>query len=170
LKRHHVIIPLIAAAVSLGAGAEKPAKQPRPAPQQEEGHRPWVGQFLYGLDLITDEERRAFWMEMKRRRTYEEQLAHWRAHVARMQDRARERGLAIVEPPEVMAPGERERLRRPVPAREMMTTEEVEAYRAREVSLTPEEQEAFRREHFERMKRRADERGLVLYDETEELK
>jgi hypothetical protein len=170
LKRHHVIILLCAAAVSFGAGVEQPVKQPRPVPQQEDGHRPWVGQFLYGLDLLTDDERRSFWATMRRLRTYDEQLAHWRAHVTRMRDRARERGLTIDEPPEVMAPGERQRLRRPVIGREMMTIEEVEAYRAHEVSLTPEEQESFRREHFERMQRRADERGLVLHDPTEELK
>ena len=170
MKRYHVIILLIAAAASLGMGAEKPAQQPPPIPQEEEGHRPWVGQFLYGLDLTTDAERREFWRKMRQLRTYDEQLAHWRAHVARMRDRARERGLAIDEPPEVMAPGERERLRRPVMGRELMTTEEIEAYRALEVTLTPEEQESFRLEHLERMRRRADERGLVLHDPTEELK
>lgn len=66
---------------------------------------------------------------------------------------------------------ERERLQiqEQVYGSQMMTEQEREEYRAKmRAAKTAEEQEQIRREHHERMKERAKERGVVLPDEPPE--
>lgn len=129
------------------------------------GNRPWMGQHIYGFDILTADERREFRAKLNALETYDEKLALWRQHVVNMKQRAWDRGLVLQEPPEVMPREEMVRLRRPIHAMSLMTTEEVEAYRAEERALIEAGDaaavEAFMKEHDERMKRRAEERGLT---------
>jgi hypothetical protein len=156
------------AALSLGTDVAEPAEpadsvaSESSAQVEEEPHRPWEGQFLYGKDLLTDAERKAFWRKMRALEKYEDQLALWRVPSAEVQQRAWDRGLTLEEPPEIMAPGERARLRRPIYGIELMTNSEIEAYRAKEARLSWKEQELMRREHAEMMRKRARERGLWI--------
>jgi len=134
------------------------------------GTAPWRSVRVYGWEIMSKEERREFRAEMHSYTEYEDQLAFWREHVARMKQRAWDRGLLLEEPPEIV-PANAPPNRRPIYAQYLMTGEEIEAYRAKEMTLrTQEEWEAFVREHEVAMKARALERGLPIGPTPEERK
>lgn len=151
-------LALLVATALLSTGADKPDDEAKLGP----GSRPWEGRYIYGRELTSRPERRAFWAEMGRLTDYADQLALWRRHTAKMRQRAKDRGLILEEPPEVMPPVEVKRLRRPIYGLFLMTTEEVERYRAKERDLTPEQREVFLAQHARWMKRRAWLRGIPL--------
>lgn len=168
------VLPAAAAGAKTADGsAERVADADGVEPGTPDGARPWKGQLVYGRDLMTIEERRAYRAGMRRQQTYEDELAYWRAHVEKMQQRAWERGLPIDPAPEVMTPSELERRRAPIFSIGFMTGEEIEAYRAAEADLIArevplEEYEAFVRAHVEKMRKRAWERGWAIDPEEEE--
>ena len=126
-------------------------------------HTPWIGQYLYGRAYTTKEERAAYRAEMRTKKTYEEQLAFWREHIAMMKQRAWDRGLVLEEPPAVTAPGAQVEFLPPIFAMDLMESTEIEQYRAdeREIS-SKEEWDRFVMEHREKMIQRAFERGLTV--------
>lgn len=152
---------LLALTALLSLGAEEGAERT--------GGKPWVGQYIYARELTTRPERRAFWAEMETYDTYEEQLAHWRRHTLKMRQRAKDRGLSLLEPPEVMPVQELGGWRLPIYGLHLLSAEEIEEYRAKERKLTRAQGEAFRAAHASWMKRRSDLRGIPLKPTKAEL-
>jgi hypothetical protein len=127
------------------------------------GSSPWRHQRVYGWDIMTKQERAEFRVELRSFATYDRQLVFWRQHIERMKERAWNRGLLIDEPPEVIPPSAARGYRQAIFAHYLMSGEEIEAYRAKERSLTSkEEYDAFRREHEIAMKAKAWESGLPI--------
>jgi hypothetical protein len=125
---------------------------------------PWEGQPPYGAPIMTKQEKKTYWTTMRDLPSVEEQEAYWLAHVARMEERALERGVALPDPPKLRRPGPP--LLRPVrpPYMEaIMTKEEVETYYAEVAARTDRiERMAYIAAHIERMQALGLERGIAL--------
>jgi hypothetical protein len=118
---------------------------------------------VFGRDLLSKEERQAYWRNLNERKTHEEKEAFWRSHIAKMQELARQRGVAIEDPPRIKdKPNPKTWWRDPYFS-EIMTREEVAAYRRDLDAMTTEaEHDAYRAAHIYRMQERARSRGIGL--------
>jgi len=124
---------------------------------------PWQGGVVYGRDLLSRQDRRAYWRTLNRLKTREAQEAFWRAHVAKMQELARQRGVAIEDPPEIKDKPNPKTLWRDPYFSEIMTREEIDAYRRDlDAMTTTAERDAYRAAHIGRMQDRARRRGIGM--------
>jgi hypothetical protein len=106
---------------------------------------------IYGAELMTEQEQQQYREQLSGLKG-EERARFRKEHRQRMQERARERGVAVPSGP---APG--------ATGRHLMTEEEREAHRQEMRSKTSaEERERARKEHHEQMKERAREQGIEL--------
>jgi len=124
---------------------------------------PWQGGVVYGRDLLSREERKAYWRELNALATDAEKEAYWRAHIAKMQEIARRRGVSIEDPPRIKdKPNPKTWWRDPYFS-EIMTREEVAAYRRDlDAMATTAEHDAYRAAHIRRMQERARRRGIGM--------
>jgi hypothetical protein len=145
------VFALTAWLVAMAAAAPAPARDP------------WEGRPIYGADLLSKAERKAYWSEFLALETFEEQEAYWLAHVAKMQRLAIERGVSLPDPPEKSpAPGEEKLVysREPYFA-DILTPEERDAYHTEIDAIKDRsERRAFVRNHIAKMQARGLERGL----------
>jgi 1,2-phenylacetyl-CoA epoxidase catalytic subunit len=135
---------------------------------------------IYGRQMMTKEEQAEYQAKMRAAKTPEERKQIRKEHHEKMKARAAERGVTLPDQPpakgmgkgmgaatpgqatQEMTGGTRDR----VYGSQLMTKEEQAEYRARrQAAKTPEEREKIRREHHEKMKARAAERGVTLPDE-----
>jgi hypothetical protein len=125
---------------------------------------PWEGRPIYGRELMSRDEIKAYRETLKAFETYDEKAAFWLAEIERMKQRALDAGVALPDPPRYRAPGEK-----PVPRpkepyfKEIMTPEEVEQYYDAVRGLpVPAERDAYIAEHIVRMRTRGFERGVSV--------
>jgi len=125
---------------------------------------PWQGRPPYGLEMMTEKERKTYWRELKALSSVEEKEAYWRAHIERMTQRALARGVSLPRPPRRLIPDEEQPVRPKTPYfHEIMTQEEREAYYEGLGKLTVRaERRAFMADHIERMQARGLARGVSL--------
>lgn len=130
---------------------------------------PWEGRPPYGVDMLTQEERKTYWREIRALPSVEEQEAYWRAHIEKMQQRALERGLEPPTPPRRLIPDAAQKPRPAAPYfDEIMTEEEIEAYFEGLEALTDlPERRAFIADHVDRMRARGRARGVSLPSTTD---
>lgn len=123
---------------------------------------------LYGSQLMTEQERAEQRAKMRHAETREEQERIREEHHERMETRAQERGVELADPPGWGRRGAGMALEGEAPlyGSQLMTERERAEQRARMRSAaTWEEQLRIRKEHHERMEKRAKERGIDLPDE-----
>jgi hypothetical protein len=114
--------------------------------------------------MMSEEERKAYWKELRALPTVEEKEAYWLEHIERMEQRALERGVSLPPRPRRPIP-DGEKVARPAAPYfyEIMTEEEREAYYEALAKLTVlSERRAFMADHILRMQARGRARGVSL--------
>ena len=123
----------------------------------------WEKRAAHGAAMMTKAEKKTYWREFLALETDAERQAYWDAHVAKMEARALERGVALPDPPKVLTEEERNLgFWRPPYFPEIMTEEELASYRP-DLDAIPD-REARRRyvaDHIRRMQARAEARGVA---------
>jgi hypothetical protein len=124
---------------------------------------PWEGQPPYGAPIMTKQEKKTYWTTMRDLPTVEEREAYWRTHVAKMEQRALERGISLPHPPKMRPAEPVLRPVRPPYMEAIMTPEEVETYYAEVAARTDRtERMAYINAHIEKMQAVGLERGISL--------
>jgi hypothetical protein len=125
---------------------------------------PWEGRAPYGLSMMTEEEREAYWNDLRALSTVEEQQAYWLAHIEKMKQRALERGVELPPPPRRIIPDELQpRHPRPPYFPDIMTDEEIRVYEETLMGLQDlDERKAFIAQNLKKMQERALARGVSM--------
>jgi hypothetical protein len=134
------------------------------APTTALARNPWEGQVVYGRPMMTSEERQIYWDEILALPTVEEKEAYWTAHIARMQQRALARGVALPPPPRRLIPQSEQLVHQRAPYfGEIMTEEERQTYdKELGALLDLAERRAYIAKNIERMRARGLARGVSL--------
>jgi hypothetical protein len=125
---------------------------------------PWVGQRVYGYQLMSRDEVIQYQATIRAFETHDEKLAFWRSEIERIQQRAMAWGVQLPDPPRYRALGEERKARDREPYFvDIMTEEEVEEYYSGLEALeTVSERRAFKADHITRMRARGFARGISL--------
>jgi hypothetical protein len=167
---------------ALAAEGTQPATTPPPQVKEQSTKevKTQKKERAYGSQLMTKEEQTEYQARMRAAKTPEERKQIRKEHHEKMKAKAAERSVTLPDQPPArgmgkgmgaasqgqttqdMKGGAKDR----VYGSQLMTKEERAEYRAkRQTAKTPEEREKIRKEHHEKMKARAAERGVTLPDE-----
>jgi hypothetical protein len=144
------------------AATDQGPTQPKTQPKTQQQVDVVTKKGMYGKDLMTAEENAEYRARLQAAKTAEERDTIRSEHHELMQERAKERGVTLLDRPPKKGNKGVSRANRGAKANKSMTAEEKNEYHARlQAAKTAEERDMVRKEYEELMQERARKQGMT---------